>query len=115
MRYLTSWFLIDFTSVIPLDLMFNNGSINKITRFSRIGKLSQLVRMTKIVKIIRIIKINNKLAKSLADILKIGAGTERLIYLLLIFLTLQHVTACLWYSVIPTYCLFRIFIGRYDD
>lgn len=44
--------------------------------------------MSKIIRIIRIVKIKNKLARHLAELLKIGAGTERLIYLLITFFAL---------------------------
>lgn len=40
----------------------------------------------------------------MADALKIGQGTERLVQLVISFFVLQHVTACLW-----------IFIGNLDD
>lgn len=94
-KYFYGWFFIDLVSVIPLDQL-NFGNINKISRFTRIGKISKLVKMTKIVRIIKVVKVNNKLAKQLSDILKIGAGTERLIYLIISFFALQHVIACLW-------------------
>jgi len=42
--------------------------------------------------------------KHVADILKIGAGFERMFTLLLTFIILQHVTACLW-----------IFFGKIND
>ena len=103
MKYVTSWFLFDVSSVIPFDVFFTYGDINKITRFSRIGKIHKLIRMAKIVRLIKFVKVNNKLVKHMAEILKIGAGTERLMYLLFTFFILQHVTACLW-----------IFIGNID-
>jgi len=34
--------------------------------------------------------------KHLAEVLKIGAGFDRMVTLLLTFIILQHVTACLW-------------------
>jgi hypothetical protein len=96
MKYIMSWFFIDLTSVIPFDLIFNFGNINKISRFTRIGKISKLVKLTKIMRMLKIAKVNNKLVKHLGDILKIGASTERLMLLVLSFFVLQHVTACLW-------------------
>lgn len=76
--------------------MFNVGNFNKISRFTRIGRISKLVKLTKIVRLMKFAKVSNKLVKHLGDILKISASTERLVLLLLMFFTLQHVCACLW-------------------
>lgn len=56
--------------------------------------------MTKIIRLIKIVKVNNKLAKHLSDLLKMGAGSERLIYLIITFFGLLHVTSCMWYVTI---------------
>lgn len=77
-------------------MIFSYGSVNRVARFARIGKIYRLIRMTKIVRLIKIVKVTNKLAKHFSDVLKIGAGQERLVYLLITFFVLQHVTACLW-------------------
>lgn len=53
---------------------------------------------------LKIVRVKNKLARHLHDVLKIGAGTERLLFLIIMFLVLVHVLACAW-----------IFIGRYDS
>ena len=76
------------TSVIPFDLLFSIGNLNRIARFTRIGKMYKLIRMAKLVRLIKIVRVNNKLAKHLAELLKIGAGTERLLYLVLTFIVL---------------------------
>lgn len=84
------------TSIIPFDVIYQVGGFNKIARISRISKIYKLVRMTKIIRLIKIVKVKNKFVRHLADILKIGAGTERLIYMLITFFVLQHITACIW-------------------
>lgn len=84
------------SSIIPFDQLYQFGSINKISRFTRIGKIYKLIRMTKIVRLIKIVKVNNKLVKHLSEILKISAGTERLVYLVVSFFAIIHVTTCLW-------------------
>jgi hypothetical protein len=58
----------------------------------------------KIMRLVKIIKVNNKLVRNLSDLLKIGVGTERLLLLVLSFVALQHVTACMW-----------IFVGNLDE
>ena len=72
------------------------GHLNKVARFLRIGKVYKLIRMTKIFRFIKLVKVNNKYAKQLTELLKIGEGTERLILMLITFMVLTHVTACLW-------------------
>lgn len=91
-----TWFITDVISILPLDLMFNTGSFNKISRFSRIGRISKLLRLMKIFRLMKFARVSNKLVKHLGDILKITASTERLLLLMLMFFTLQHVIACLW-------------------
>jgi hypothetical protein len=102
-RYLSTWFLVDLISVIPFDLVYDSGNVNKIARFTRIGKVYKLVRLTKLARLIKIVKIQNEFIKHVTDLLKIGAGFERVVTLLLTFFILQHVTACLW-----------IFFGKLD-
>ena len=85
MRYLESWFFFDFISVVPFDLFFTFGNMNRIARFTRIGKLYKIIRVLKIIRLFKIIKINDKVTKHLTKLLKINAGIERLCYLLLIF------------------------------
>ena len=115
-KYLSTWFPVDIISVIPFDLMFAMmGNLNKVARFSRIGKMYKLIRMLKIIRLVKIIKVNNKLARHLSDMLKIGAGTERLVYVVLSLFVLQHVTACLWYTCLFFKKKFRILVARFDD
>lgn len=105
MRYLTTWFLVDVISVFQFDLFLDAGisNVNQLTRISRIGKFYKILKMTRIFKMLRIVRVKNKLARHLHDVLKIGAGNERLLFLIIMFLVLVHVLACAW-----------IFIGRYD-
>ena len=58
-----------------------------------------MVRMVHAVKLSQ-----SKFSIFFKNILKIGAGFERIQYLLVSFIILQHVTACIW-----------IFIGMYFD
>jgi hypothetical protein len=95
-KYLSSWFFLDLISVIPLDSLYESGNVNKVARFSRLGKVYKLVRMTKLTRLIKIMKVKNNVLKQFVDILKIGAGFERIVFLLINFFILQHVTACLW-------------------
>ena len=103
-HYMSTWFIVDFISIIPFDEFINRGKVNKLARFSRIGKIYKLVRLTKLTRLIKIMRVKNSFLKHISEILKIGAGFERMVTLLLTFIILQHVTACLW-----------IFFGRMND
>lgn len=97
--------MIDFISVLPFDLVFEYGNMSRIVRFSRIGKIYKLIRITKMVRLVQTVKLKkNKFSIFVNKLLKIGAGFERILYLLVTFIILQHVTACIW-----------IFIGMYND
>ena len=101
--YLYSWFLVDIISIVPFDLLFVFGNFNRLARVARIGKLYKIIRMTRMVRMLKIVKERNKLVKYLNEILKIGVGFERLMFMMLIFIVLQHVAACIW-----------VFAARFD-
>jgi hypothetical protein len=104
MDYVKGWFFIDLISVIPFDLIFSYSNVNRITRFSRLGRISKIVRMIKMVRLLKIAKVHSKLMKNFQQVVQIAGGLERLVFLLLIFLILIHVIACLW-----------IFIAKFDE
>ena len=87
-RYLSSWLFPDLIAVIPFELFIEKSSVNKLARIGRIGKVYKLVRLAKLTRIIRFIRIQSKMMKQLADLLKIGAGFERIVFLLVSFFIL---------------------------
>jgi hypothetical protein len=47
-HYLTSWFLIDFISVIPISIIIKSaGSFNSLARIARLPRLYRLLKITK--------------------------------------------------------------------
>lgn len=52
--------------------------------------------MTKVVRLLKIIQQRNKLGKHMNEVLKISLGFERYIFMLIIYLVLQHIIACIW-------------------
>lgn len=94
--YLLGWFSLDILSIIPFDQLFQTGSFNRLARIARVGKLYKLVRMTKIARILKIVKERKKLVKYFNEMIKIGLGFERLFFLMVIFIVLCHIVACLW-------------------
>jgi hypothetical protein len=69
-------------------LLYSGGKVNKLARFSRIGKVYKLVRMTKLARLIKIMKVKSNTLKQFVELLKIGAGFERMVFLLINFMIL---------------------------
>jgi hypothetical protein len=89
--------MIDFFSILPLDYVFaNSGSYNRLARVARIGKLYKIIKMARLFRMLKVVKEKNKLAKYLEDLLKIGVGFERLLFLFMIFIILIHIACCIW-------------------
>lgn len=83
-----SWFFVDIISIIPFDVIFMYGHFGRMTRIARIGKLYKIIRMARMVRMLKIVKERNKLVKYLNEILRIGVGFERLMFMMLIFMVL---------------------------
>ncbi len=97
-----SWFLVDLISVLPISY-FTDASF-KYNNLTRIGKLPKLYRLIKLTKLLRMSKMAkkgnmNRLTKFFLEKLKVNANIERLIYFILSFLLLNHLSACIWYFV----------------
>lgn len=99
--YLKTWFIIDLLSVLPINYFFQQttAKYNALLRLSRIPKLYRLIRLTKLFRMIKILKKGNvnRVTKFFLEKLKVNANIERLIYFILAFLLLNHISACTWY------------------
>lgn len=95
-RYLKSWFLLDVTSVLPIDIILKSGKINHIARIIKIGKLYQLIKMVRMVRFLKMLRDRNRISSNLDNMLSISASFERLNFFLLIFALYLHVTSCLF-------------------
>jgi len=91
-------------AVIPFDLLLSTGDYNGLARIARLPKLYKLIKMTRLVRMLKILKERSKVVKYLNEILKIGVGFERLLFLVLIFLFMCHIIACLW-----------VIVARFDE
>lgn len=60
--------------------------------------------MLRLIRLFKIIKERNSLGKYMTEVLRIGLGFERFIFMLIIYLILQHIIACIW-----------IFTARFDE
>lgn len=56
-NYLKSWFVIDFLSIFPFDLVLEgNGNFNNLVRVARIGKMYKVIRLLRLIKILKLVK-----------------------------------------------------------
>ena len=81
--YLTSWFVVDVISVIPVSVVFHVSDYNSLFRLARISRLHRIVKLTRLVRMLKIVKERHKLAKYLHEILRIGESFERLLFFFL--------------------------------
>jgi len=101
-NYFMTWFVVDFFSVVPLDLMFGSsgGSMGAIFRSF---KLIKVIRLLRLLKLARLAKLRKYLTR-MEDALGINPATFELLKMILEVMFIGHLTACLyWYlSVIMT-------------
>ncbi len=94
--YLKSWFLIDFFSTVPVDLIFVVGNEDKVgTEASQINKLLRLLR---IFKLLRMMKLTRILAR-IERYAKIDPSLIRLSKLVGILVSTWHMIACCYWFV----------------
>lgn len=57
LNYLLGWFIIDFISVFPFDLVFNmDKGVNNLIRIAKLPKLTRFLRLAKYVEMRALIK-----------------------------------------------------------
>lgn len=53
-NYLKSWFLIDFVTIIPFELLSSGGESSKIVRMSRIGRIYKILKLLKLIRFFKL-------------------------------------------------------------
>ena len=98
--YLKGWFTIDVLSIFPFELLATEDSgssdFNQFLRLARIGRLYKLVKLTKLIRLAKIIKNQRLLMEYIQTLFKVSLAIKRLLFFLLIFFILCHITACLF-------------------
>lgn len=96
-RYMTSWMLIDLSSCIPIQLIFQTDkNYSKFIRIGRLPRLYRLIKMAKLIRIMKVFKTRSEMLKYISDICRVDSGVERLIWFLMTFMLMIHILACLW-------------------
>ena len=50
--YLTGWFWIDITAIVPFDLFVSaNGEAAHLVRFTRIGRINKILKLLKLLRL----------------------------------------------------------------
>lgn len=56
-RYLRGFFVLDFVSTVPWDLVNASMGLAQLFKISKVGKLVRVMRMLKITKMLRVFKV----------------------------------------------------------
>ena len=67
-----------------------------LVRFARIGRLYKLVKLTRLLRVFKIMKNKGKFMKIMTDTFKVGMGTERLFFFMLLAIILTHIVSCVF-------------------
>ena len=70
--------------------------MNSLIRFTRVGKVYKLIKITRLIRLLKVIKQQQKIMKKLNKMYNIGRGIEKLTYIVLVFLMVCHLMACIW-------------------
>jgi hypothetical protein len=113
-RYLKSWFFIDFMACLPFDKIFEGIQLEKIIQQSsisngpsredtankllRLAKLPRLYRLIRIVRLLRLLKMGNSF-KRIFEIMNVNLGVSKLVGVIVIVIFLTHLYACLWFWI----------------
>ena len=103
--YLFGWFPIDLVAIVPFEVLLSgvqgagDGDLNPLIRIARFGKLYKLVKLIRLVRMLKIMKVmknKNHVVKKLNKLMDLDLGCERLFFIFLIILMINHISACLW-------------------
>lgn len=84
-KYLKSWFIIDFISSIPMC------SVSRVIAFGRLGNIISVLRLNRLLKLLRVRKTLQRLGGQ-----KINPAILRLVLLVFWILMAAHTIGCAW-------------------
>jgi len=99
-NYMKTWFIIDVVAILPFGYIFQSANFNALARIARLPRLYKLVRMFRLMRMLKLAKEKSKLTKKFNQMLKLGVGFERLLFLLISFFLLCHIITCFWVMII---------------
>ncbi len=90
---MVTWFIVDVIILIPFELINRDLRLLKLFLLLKIAKLIDFFRYTRIIKLFSVFK-ESKFIHS--NILRMGVGFDRFIYLMLVYLLFMHILTCVW-------------------
>ncbi|GMH51745.1 hypothetical protein TL16_g01078 [Triparma laevis f. inornata] len=99
-HYLKTWFLLDFLSSIPFDLMEAGLKDTSYAKLMKSGKFVKVFRMLRITKMVRFMK-GSVIAEQFDDWVNMAASrhTMRMCKLLIGTMFASHLNCCLWAGI----------------
>ena len=101
-NYIKTWFIIDFISVLPFDLIQqaatgseqNSSRYNELLRLARVPRLYRLLKITKILKVLKFMK-----GGVFHEYFESYSGVLRIVSFMLSVCLLVHIVGCLWFFI----------------
>ncbi|GMI14929.1 hypothetical protein TrVE_jg6054 [Triparma verrucosa] len=99
-HYLKTWFILDFLSSIPFDLMEAGFQDTSYAKLMKSGKFVKVFRMLRITKMVRFMK-GSVIAEQFDDWVNMAASrhTMRMVKLLIGTMFASHLNCCLWAGI----------------
>ncbi len=108
-RYSKTWFLPDFTSSVPIDLVLKlaglqEGSLNSLAGGTKSIKLLKLVRLTKLFRLLRVGRAAKYIShwKTMLEeklSIRISESTIRMMQLFMLLIVLAHWIGCIQFMI----------------
>ena len=51
--YLTTWFFLDFVTILPFDAFFPTGGSNNMLRMARLGRINKILKLMKLIRLMK--------------------------------------------------------------
>lgn len=88
-EYLSGWFALDITSIIPLELIFTQFRFSKLIRLTRMSKLYRLLKLLKLLRAMRALKRCKNVTRDKSDF-------SKQLFMIVTYTVMYHIIACLW-------------------
>lgn len=88
-EYLSGWFALDLSSILPLELIFTQFRFSKLIRLTRMSKLYRLLKLLKLLRALRTLKRCKNVTRNKSDF-------SKQLFTILVYAVLYHIIACLW-------------------
>ena len=96
-NYLKGWFIIDLISILPFNLIFEEGETKNLVRYIRIGRITKLF---KLIKLARLLKLQKSTSFSILEYIQgffvVSKELQWIFQFSAYFVFMTHIIACFW-------------------